>query len=193
MNDRARNRIAKAYLDQYLSEGDIDEHLRAIIQDVGEDDSKRLYACAAQGKNIELARLEMEFGRRQIFKLNDLGYALASSKKLLFVVYFVVPDEDGTIIEYMTIDGKIKAVQPKKDTFLPVQPENLKLLTAFVEGYLSGYAKLRPKKVRVQEKIPLKRTEDGKIIIPGQQTTKPGNIIIPGQPEQQSPGKLIIP
>jgi hypothetical protein len=190
MNDRARNRIAKAYLDKYLNDKDIDEHLQAIKEDIGKNESKLVYVCVAHGKNIELVQLDMKFGKRDILRINDLGYVLALSKKLLFVVYLVIPDEDGVVIEYMTINGKIKAVQFKKSAFLPVQSENTKLLTAFVEGFLSGYIKFRPKKVRVQEKIPIKKTDDGRIIIPGQ--TKPGRIIIPGQTEQK-PGRIIMP
>ena len=149
------------FMDQYLSEEEISEHLIAISQ--RQVTSPTLFACLAKTDTLELNQMEVDIGIGANIRFNDLGLMLAESGAMLFAIYLVNPKEK--VLSYLTVDGRTvlateePITEENKEKYEKIEGKTGRLLTAFMEGFLASYCKKKEK--------PIEREKGSKLILPG--------------------------
>ena len=127
---------AQTYLDQYLSNDDILEHIKAIK--AVELNKNALFVCSTKGGDIELKRMTLPEKMRMTW-FYDQGFGLADSGSLFFAIYLVIIEDDYHLLTCLTVDGRIKTIKIIDEKEERVKDEQSKLLTSFMEGFFTRY------------------------------------------------------
>lgn len=186
----SNNKIAEYYVNKYLSDTEVAEHIDAINQN--KPDTPTLYICISSGKHIELQSMAFALGSRDVMRCSEIGYDLAESKCLLFGIYFVEPDEKGLLIEYLTVDGRTASFLLVETKGQKTESKRLTLLEAVISGFMAGYRARIAKEARTIRNKKIVTPPDKKLVVP-EEKPKESKIILPGEEQKPGPGKIIIP
>lgn len=186
----SNNKIAEYYVNKYLSDTEIAEHIDAINEN--KPDTSTLYVCISSGKHIELQSMPIVLGQRDVMRCSEIGYDLAESKCLLFGIYLVEPDEQGLLIEYLTVDGRTASFLLVETKGKKTEPKRSALLEAVISGFMAGYRARIVKEARTIRNKKIVTPPDKKLVIP-EEPPKESRIILPGSEQKPGPGKIIIP